>query len=69
MTQQTASKHIPSRTLGLKFRALHPWPCFMQEAGCIRQGLEQVAKLHHCMFGLLKDWHRIKTRYNRCAHT
>lgn len=49
-------------------------PCIPGRAGrsrLIRHG-KQLYRQHHkieIMFGRLKDWRRIATRYDRCAHT
>ena len=55
-------------------RARGTRPCIPGRAGCsrpIRHGKQLYRSRHkiEIMFGRLKDWRRIATRYDRCAHT
>jgi transposase len=45
---------------------LHPWPKAAEEIGEVRQATLQTSQPIEIMFGRLKDWRRVATRYDRC---
>jgi transposase len=52
-----------------RHKTLHPRSCW--PLAPIRHGkqLYRARQKIEIMFGRLKDWRRIATRYDRCAHT
>ena len=52
-----------------RHRSLHPIKDQPPDAARLRSDLYRLRHKIENMFGTLKDWRRIHTRYDRCAHT
>ncbi len=49
--------------------ALHPGPSLPQEASPRpEEAGSQVSQNRDALFPIVKDWRRVATRYDRCAH-
>jgi len=60
---------VPRRPERTRCRALHPLNKEPQDADRTRHGAASDLPQDRNLFAKLKDWRRIATRYDRCAHT